>query len=151
MSAITWPQRYPDVAAARAALVAEALTWVDTPWAHAHDLKGGAVDCAMLMVRVHVDTGVIAPFDPRPYPSQWYLHHEAARFLDFLAALGGRQVETAAIGDLRMYSFGRHAAHAALVVDEHSIVHASRPARRVLRDSINSMTGQYAGAWSLFP
>jgi cell wall-associated NlpC family hydrolase len=148
---VIWTARYPDAAAARAALIAEALTWVGTPWAHAQDLKGSGVDCAMLMVRVHVDTGVIAPFDPRPYPSQWFLHHEAARFLDFMRRLGGRPVEAAAPGDVRMYSFGRHAAHAALVIDGETVVHASAPARQVLRDSINAMSAQFAGAWSLFP
>jgi hypothetical protein len=30
------------------------------------DLKGVGVDCGMLIVRVFVDTGLCAPFDPRP-------------------------------------------------------------------------------------
>lgn len=152
MTAIIWPQHYPDASAARAALAAEALEWVGTPWAHAHDLKGAAVDCAMLLVRLHVDRRILAPFDPRPYPSQWFLHHEAARFLAFMRALGARPIEGPGLpGDVRMYNFGRHAAHGAVLVDAASMVHASVPARRVIRDSVQAHLAQYAGTWSLFP
>jgi cell wall-associated NlpC family hydrolase len=36
----------------RAAVVAEARTWIKTPWRHMADIKGAGVDCAMLLVRV---------------------------------------------------------------------------------------------------
>ena len=30
---------------ARAAVIAEARTWIKTPWVHAADIKGAGVDC----------------------------------------------------------------------------------------------------------
>ena len=34
----------------RAAVVAEAMTWIGTPWAHMAHLKGVGVDCANLPI-----------------------------------------------------------------------------------------------------
>ena len=41
--------------AQRAAVVAEARSWIGTPYHHAADVKGHGVDCAMLLIRVYCD------------------------------------------------------------------------------------------------
>jgi cell wall-associated NlpC family hydrolase len=146
---LIWREHYATEEEARTGLVAEARSWLGTPWAHAHDLKGIAVDCAMLLVRVHVDRRIIAPFDPRPYPSQWFLHHEAARFISVVERFG-RRVSWPKPGDVAMYKFGKHAAHGAIVVDQHHMIHASRPSRAVILDSRGSMIDRFSGYWSLF-
>ena len=43
----------------RAAVVAAARSWIGTPYHHAADVKGVGVDCAMLLVRVYSDLGLI--------------------------------------------------------------------------------------------
>jgi cell wall-associated NlpC family hydrolase len=43
----------------RAAVVAEARSWIDTPFAHQHDMKGHAVDCGGLIRGVSVALGLI--------------------------------------------------------------------------------------------
>src|SRR6516165_2553357 len=83
-------------ATARAAFVAEALSWIGTPFVDCADVKGpdGAVDCAMLLTRCAVDSGLVAPFDPRPYPPRHMLHHEEQHFLAWVTGtLGCVEVE----------------------------------------------------------
>lgn len=52
----------------RADVVAEARTWLDTPYAHQHRAKGVAVDCAGLIVGVARELELVAPdFDVNGY------------------------------------------------------------------------------------
>ena len=67
----------------RRMIVREARSWVRTPYHQQGDIKGIGVDCGMLLVRVFVDTGLCAPFDPRPYANDWYLHRGEERYLGF--------------------------------------------------------------------
>jgi cell wall-associated NlpC family hydrolase len=46
-------------AAQRATVVAEARSWIRTPYHNCADVKGAGVDCGMLLVRVFVDTGLM--------------------------------------------------------------------------------------------
>ena len=43
----------------RAAIVAEARSWLGTPWVHQHCLKGVAVDCAQLVIAVGQACGLV--------------------------------------------------------------------------------------------
>jgi cell wall-associated NlpC family hydrolase len=76
----------PAEAAQRAAIVREARSWIGTPYHNCADVKGrnGGVDCGMLLVRVFVDAGLVAPFDPRPYPPDWHLHRAEEKYLGFV-------------------------------------------------------------------
>jgi len=108
----------------RAAAVAEALTWLGTPFRDCADRKGVGVDCAMMLVRVFVDTGIIPAFDPRPYAPQWFQHRSEEKFLGFVGRFG-IEVERAPVpGDVIVYRFGRCFAHGAIVVDGENVVHA---------------------------
>ena len=52
----------------RANVVAEARTWLGTPWVHQHRAKGKAVDCAGLIICVARDLGLLpADFDLNGY------------------------------------------------------------------------------------
>lgn len=75
-----------DEAAQRAAIVREARSWIGTRYENCADVKGrnGGVDCGMLLVRVFVDCGLCAPFDPRPYPPDWHLHRSEEKYLGFV-------------------------------------------------------------------
>jgi cell wall-associated NlpC family hydrolase len=107
----------------RAALVAAAREWLGTPYHHLGDVKGVGVDCAMFLVRVFVDAGLVAPFDPRPYPVDWHLHRGEERYL--AAVLGSaREVAEPMPGDIALYRFGRTLSHSALVVSWPRVIHA---------------------------
>lgn len=43
----------------RARIVAEARSWIGTPWVHQHQLKGVAVDCAQLIIGVARACGLV--------------------------------------------------------------------------------------------
>jgi len=109
--------------AQRAAIVAAAREWLGTPYHHLGDVPGVGVDCAMFLVRVFVDTGLVPRFDPRPYPVDWHLHRGEERYL---AAVLGRACEVVEPkpGDIALYRFGRTLSHSALVVAWPRVIHA---------------------------
>jgi len=121
--------------AQREAVVAEARTWIRTKWVHAADIKGAGVDCAMLLVRVYIDVGLVAKFDPRPYPPDWYLHRSGERFLGFLLDRS-HQVEKPEVGDVAMLRVGRAFAHGGIVsrVAPLTIIHSFRPLGSVVEE-----------------
>jgi NlpC/P60 family putative phage cell wall peptidase len=121
----------------RAAVVAEARSWLGTPYHHAADVKGAGVDCAMLLVRVFCDLGLVPPFDPRPYTRDWFLHRSEERYLGALLARA-REVRAPGLGDIVLFRMGRCFAHGGIVIKAEplTIIHAFAPARCVLEDEI---------------
>lgn len=111
----------------RARTVREALSWEGTPFRDCTDVKGpqGGVDCAMLLVRTYVDTGQLAPFDPRPYAPQWHVHNNEEKFLGWVESrLHCIQVEMPRIGDVLVYHYGRCFSHGGILINNEELVHA---------------------------
>ena len=107
-----------------ALLLAEAKSWVGTPWHHAAALKGVGVDCAMLLVRCYQSIGVLPEdFDPRPYPRDWHLHRSEERFMDAVLERA-KATKTPKPGDLALYKFGRCYSHGAIVVEWPIVIHS---------------------------
>ncbi len=123
----------------RARVVAEARKWVGTPYHACADVRGAGVDCGMLLVRVFVDTGLLAPFDPRPYPEDWHLHRSEERYLSF-AADRFCEVAEQGPGDIIVFKYGRTFSHGAIVtgVDPIRIVHAFQPYRAVIEEDMRT-------------
>ena len=121
----------------RAAVVAEARSWIATKYHNCADLKGVGVDCGMLIVRVFCDTGLLPPFDPRPYPPDWHLHRSEEKYLEFVRRHGAK-VDAPQPGDIAMFQFGRCQAHSGIVTvaTPLTIVHAYQPSRCVLEDEV---------------
>ena len=124
---------------ARAAVVAEARSWIGTPYHHAADVKGHGVDCAMLLVRVYCDLGLIELFDPRPYTRDWFLHRSEERYLGFLLARS-HEVRSPGLGDIVLFRVGRCFAHAGIVsrTGPLSIIHAFSNSGWVVEDIVES-------------
>jgi len=118
-------------------VVVAARGWLGTPYHHAADVKGVGVDCAMILVRVFCDLGLVEPFDPRPYVKDWMLHRDDERYLGFLTARA-REVEAPQPGDVMLFRVGRCFAHGGIVAraDPLSIVHAYAPARCVVEEEV---------------
>lgn len=123
----------------RAAVVAEARSWLRTPYHHAADARGAGVDCGMLLVRVYVDTGLCEPFDPRPYPPDWMMHRSEERYLGFIFNRT-KEVDRPLPGDVVVFRFGRCYSHGGIVtcVTPLTIIHAFQPARSVIEDEVSS-------------
>jgi hypothetical protein len=131
-------QRAAVVAAReRLCVVREARSWIGTPYHNCADIKGVGVDCGMLLVRVFVDSGIVPPFDPRPYPADWHLHRSEEKYLGFVLARGG-EVAAPEPGDIAVFKFGRSFAHGGIVTRAMplTLVHAYHPARCVIEDDV---------------
>ena len=91
----------------------------------------------MLLVRVFVDAGLCAPFDPRPYPVDWHLHRSEERYLGFVFDRS-REDHSAAAGRRHGLRYGRCYSHGGIVTnaDPLTIVHAYYPARCVVEEEI---------------
>ena len=115
----------------RAAVVAEALTWLRTPYHPGARLKGVGVDCAQLVIGVFAGAGVIEAFEPEAYPHDWHIHRDAERYMTGVLKFGA-EIEAHAVrpGDLALYKFGRVFSHGAIVVDWPVVIHA------VMRDGV---------------
>jgi len=123
--------------AQRAAVVAAARSWIGTPYHNCADIKHVGVDCGMLLVRIFVDAGLCAPFDPRPYPVDWHLHRNEERYLGFVSARG-REATTQQPGDVMVLRYGRCYSHGGIVTSASPLmmVHAYYPARCVVEEEI---------------
>lgn len=121
----------------RASVIAEARSWVGTPYHSNGDLKGIGVDCGMLLVRVFCDLGLAPAFDPRPYPAHWHLHRGDEKYLGFILGLAA-EVDVPQPGDVMLFLWGRCYSHGGIVTRTKplTIVHAYYPARRVIEDEV---------------
>jgi cell wall-associated NlpC family hydrolase len=108
----------------RGAVVAEALTWLNTPYHHAARIKGAGVDCAMLPAEVYRAVGLIPDFAVAHYPPDWHLHRDAERYLDIVTRHAREVPATTGPGDFVLYRWGRCFAHGAIVIAWPQIVHA---------------------------
>jgi NlpC/P60 family putative phage cell wall peptidase len=149
-----------DVSPERARVVEAARAWLGTPYHHAADIKGVGVDCAMILVRVFCDLGLVAPFDPRPYVKDWMLHRGEERYLGFLID-HSREIEAPEPGDVMLFRVGRCYAHGGIVTkaDPLTIIHAFAPAGRVVEDEVRRAAdlaerrpqAKFFRLWSLDP
>lgn len=123
----------------REAVVAEARTWLKTPYHHRAAIKGAGVDCAQILVEVYSACGLIPHFDTGDYPPDWMMHREEERYLGFVLDYA-HEVETPKPGDVVLYKVGRCFAHGGIVVDWPTIIHASNRDRGVV-------LGEGLGGW----
>lgn len=109
----------------REEVVREALSWVGTPYRQQADKKGIAVDCSMLVVRCLVDTGILEPFDPRPYCADWWLHKSEERYMAWMDQIAVEIPEDEAKpGDIILFKFGRCFSHSGIISRPGYVVHA---------------------------
>lgn len=137
-------------------MVAEARSWIGTPYHHAADVKGHGVDCAFLLIRVYCDLGLVESFDPRPYTRDWFLHRSEERYLGFLLARS-HEVRKPGLGDIVLFKVGRCFAHAGIASNTEplSIIHAFAGASCVVEDVIKRnaellvrmKTAKFASYW----
>lgn len=136
----------------RLAVVAEARTWVGTPFHHAARVKGAGVDCANLLVAVFAATGLIPDLALEHYPQDWHMHRDEPRFMDMLSLYADPVPDgEAQPGDIAMFRYGRHAAHGAIVVGWPVVIHAWRDAGKVVMTEANAgpLGERFVGCWRL--
>ena len=72
-------------ASQRAAVVAEARTWLRTPFHHAARLKGIGADCETFICEVFSAAGVFTAQNIPYVPSQWFLNTKEELYLNYLS------------------------------------------------------------------
>lgn len=122
----------------RAAVVAEARTWLRTPYHPGAQVKGAGVDCAHLPLAVYVAVGVIPPTDVGEYPTDWHLHRDDERYLGWVQRFA-REISRADIqpGDFGLWRYGRAYSHGAIIIDPPVIIHACREAQIVTLENMD--------------
>jgi len=115
----------------RAALVAEAIEWLGTPWKHHAAVKGVGCDCVGLVVGVARAVGLRVPEE-----QAWrgYRRVPDGRTLVALLAAHLRRVASGAElpGDVALFRIDTAPQHLGLLGHDGLIVHALAPARRVV-------------------
>ncbi len=93
-----------------------------------------------------MDTGRLAPFDPRPYEPRWHLHRSEEKFVGWIEdKLGGVRTETPTIGDVVVYRFGRCYSHGGLLINSKEIVHAYFVSGMTMTSALNDPVLEYVG------
>jgi cell wall-associated NlpC family hydrolase len=135
----------------RAAVVAEAMTWLRTPWMHRGRLKGVGVDCAQFVVKVYANSGVIEDFDTGEYPRDWHIHKDEERFLSFVPAFA-REIGEGEVGpgDLVLCRIGRVYSHGVIVTAWPQGIHAAVNAGMVTLCDLDRDAGLISGPRKYF-
>jgi NlpC/P60 family putative phage cell wall peptidase len=107
----------------RARVVAEARTWLRTPYHHQGRIKSAGVDCLMILCEVYHAAGLVPFIDPRPYPRDWHLHRNTERYMSGLLQYA-HPVDVPKPGDVALFKFGRCYSHAAIVTGETEVIHS---------------------------
>jgi len=119
----------------RQSVVAEAETWLRTPYHHMGRVKGVGTDCLMLLAEVYEAAGVIGHVEVPFYPPDWNLHRNAERYLQGLM-LYAREIDgPPQRGDVAVFKFGRCFAHGAIVIAWPRVIHAWCDAGVVFADA----------------
>lgn len=107
----------------REAVIAEARSWLRTPYHHMGRVKGAGVDCLTLLAEVYHAAGVIPAIEIPYYPPDWHLHRSEERYLAGLTAYA-REITPPAPGDIALFKFGRCFAHGVIVTEWPAVIHA---------------------------
>lgn len=112
--------------AQRAAVVAEALTWLGTRYHHHARIKGQGVDCLQLLIAVYTAAAGVRVPDPGFYPRDWHLHRSEERYMQGLLQHAGRRRagDAPQPGDIGLFKFGRCHSHSAIFIGPDELVHA---------------------------
>jgi NlpC/P60 family putative phage cell wall peptidase len=121
----------------RATVLAEARSWLGTPYHHMGRIRGAGTDCLMLLVEVYSASGIIPPVSIPFYPPDWHLHRGTERYLDGVMQYAS-EVAKAEPGDVALFKFGRCFAHGAIVVKWPRLIHAWHNAGVVYGDAIQA-------------
>ena len=148
MDSLTYKQK--SITSKRHAICEEANTWLDTPYQHQAMVKGldGAVDCAMLVVGVALECGLITKEDITKVPNysrEWHMHQDIAMLTELMESFGckKKKVTTIRPGDIVVFQLGRVASHLGIVMNRKvpCVIHAY--AGSIQKVTANQLTGKW--------
>jgi len=108
----------------RAAVIAEAESWISTPFHHHARVKGAGTDCLCSLAEIYERAGVVGHIEVPHYPPDWHMHRDAERYMEGLLGYA-REIEgPPEPGDIALFKFGRVFSHGAVVVEWPRVIHA---------------------------
>ena len=113
----------------REQVIQEAREWIGTPWHHQACVKGEGADCAMFIVGVALNTGLMTEEQTEmvpAYPKDWHLHNEESMLIPIVEQFDVVQipVEEAVPGDIIMFKVAKCESHLGLLTEEGWFIHA---------------------------
>jgi cell wall-associated NlpC family hydrolase len=139
-----------DELAQRTCVVAEARTWLGTPYHHMARVKGAGVDCGQILAAVYEAAGVIGHIDTGAYPHDWHMHRSDEMYLSRIEEIARRIDGPPKPGDICLFRFGRCISHGAIVIAWPCILH-SYVGRGVILDDVvpgSALSARLVGYWS---
>lgn len=120
----------------RSRIVAEARSWLGTPYQAKARVKGAGVDCLMIIIAVYQAVGLMPPDMVIPYYNpQSNLHSPVETYLDGLLEYS-REVDEPKPGDVVMWQMGRCFFHAGIVIEWPTVIHAAQRSGVVLDNAV---------------
>lgn len=148
----------------RALVVAEARTWLGTPYAPNQGCKGAGVDCAWILLRVYSSCGHLTDFEPPIYKSALARMRAGELFYRSMIQRFAVEVKRPALpGDIMLFRVPlvsrrdgtvlTRATHGAIVTEWPRIIHAYSPAGCVVESDVASSPelGHYVEAVFTMP
>ncbi len=133
-------------------IVAEALSWVGTPYRHQGARKGVGCDCLGLLIGVwHAVYGTV-PEQPEPYAADWAEAGGGDRFLEAARRhCREKPLGQARAGDLLLFRWRAHlpAKHAAILISPATFVHAYEGSAVVVSPLVPQWRKRIAGVFTI--
>lgn len=103
----------------RARIVAEAKTWISTPFAHMARIKGrrGGVDCGQIVAACYEDTGLVPSIRVGPYQYQHHMHSSSEDYIAIILKYAKEITGNALPGDIVVYKCGRTFSHGGILIE----------------------------------
>jgi len=125
-------------------IVAEAKSWLGTPYHHQAAIKRVGCDCIGLLKGIYAAFGGVIDL-PADYSPSWHVHRAEERLRDGLRRYGAEvPLLSARPGDILLFGIGKGpAAHGAVLIEPDIIMHAYAEAGAVIP---SRLTGRWL-AW----
>jgi hypothetical protein len=114
----------------RSRIIAEARTWLSTPFVDGQGLKGAGVDCAYLLARVHEGVGLVDRVEIPYYSPQIFLHKLGDDGYLKIISQYAHEISEADVrpGDMVLYRVARSFTHGGIIESwPDKIIHPIRP------------------------
>jgi len=115
---------FPDSSLVRQQVIAEAESWLHTPFMHNALIKGVGVGCGTLLIATYGALGVPVPKleEIGHFSRDWHEHTRDERYLNVLLKYS-RIVNEPKTGDMVVFRMGRVHSHSALIAEWPRVIH----------------------------
>jgi cell wall-associated NlpC family hydrolase len=121
-------------------VIAEAESWIGTPYHHGQRVKGAGVDCGQILVGVYSKFGFIPEdYSIAYYPPDFAMHKDFEWYLSIVREFADEISEAdAGPADIVLFKWGRLFSHGGIIAPDYpQIIHSWAPTRKVGRFRID--------------